>query len=141
MIPKPVRSNEYSKNCRGLGNLRTSPILKSLIRSSKPNVIILFETLVLARRVEEVRVKVGFDFCFTVDRLGHGGGIVVLWRSTVQCTIIKFAQNFVNVEITDANIVGRWRLMDFMGCQKGVEGDNLGTFCGSYLTCHNYLSV
>lgn len=49
-----------SWNCRGLGNLRAVPTLKDLIRCHRPDVLVLMETLAIVRRIEEIRVQVGF---------------------------------------------------------------------------------
>lgn len=47
-----------SYNCRGLGNLWVVPILHELIRTHKPDIIFLFETLVHAQRLVEIYVQI-----------------------------------------------------------------------------------
>lgn len=52
-----------SWNCRDLSNLRVVHILKDLIRTHKVDVVFLYETLVHANKIEEVRRRIGFDYC------------------------------------------------------------------------------
>lgn len=59
-----------------------------------------------------------FDFCFCVDREGRGGGIAILWRKYVDCSITNYSQNHVDIEVQD-NIRGRWRLTGFYGFPEG----------------------
>lgn len=42
---------------------------------------VLYETLILTswKRIEEIKIKVNFDYCFSVDYVGRSGVIVVLW--------------------------------------------------------------
>lgn len=103
-----------SWNCRGLGNLRAVPTIKDLIRTNRPDIIFLFETLVQASKIEEIRVKIGFDFAFVVDREGRGGAVTVLWKSTVNCNILNHSLNFINLEVNH-NFKGSRRLTGFYG--------------------------
>jgi len=57
--PNPM--NVLSWNCRGLGNPRTVRTLHRLVRVKKPNSVFLMETNQLGRKVESVRIKLGFD--------------------------------------------------------------------------------
>ncbi|XP_075478725.1 uncharacterized protein LOC142519565 [Primulina tabacum] len=70
-------------NCRGLGHPRAVPILCELIKAHRVDVVFLFETLVHAVKIEEIRVKVRFAGAFSVDRFGRSGGLAVFWRQTV----------------------------------------------------------
>lgn len=51
-----------SWNYRDLGNLRAVLVLKDPIRTHKSIDIFLFETLVNISNIEEIRVKIGYDF-------------------------------------------------------------------------------
>lgn len=90
-----------SWNYRGLGNLRAVLTLKDPIRNNKPDVVFFIETLVHSNKIEELRVKLGFDFCFAVDRQGRGGGLAVLWRQQSTCSIQTYSSNFINMVVTD----------------------------------------
>lgn len=65
-----------------------------------------------ANKIEEIRVKVGFDFAFAVDREGCSGGVAVLWRKEVKCNVMNYSRNFFNLEVDDPS-KGVWRLTGF----------------------------
>lgn len=95
--------------------MRAVPALRDLVRDYKPDVFLLFETLVHANKIEEIRSRIGFDFCFTMDRLGRSDSIVVLWKSPFSCRMLNFSQNFVNLEVLDIVNNTSWRLTAFYG--------------------------
>jgi exonuclease III len=70
-----------SWNCRGLGNLSVVPTIRYLVRKYKPDIFFLCETLMHANKIEEVRVRLGFDGAFAVDKIGRSGGLACLWKS------------------------------------------------------------
>lgn len=73
-----------SWNCRGLGSLCAVPIIKDLVWEHKPDVLFLCETLVHAKKVEEFRIRLGFDCC-----LGLGEGVVLLCSGrTLMCVLL-----------------------------------------------------
>jgi len=51
--------------------------LKFLVRVYKPNIIYLFWTITTSIKTKELRYRLGFDFCFTVNRQGRSGGLVL----------------------------------------------------------------
>jgi len=63
-----------------LGNPSAVPTLRDLVRKYKSDVIFLSETLVHANKIEEIRVRLGFDGAFAVERIGRSGGLAFLWR-------------------------------------------------------------
>ncbi|CAJ2655005.1 unnamed protein product [Trifolium pratense] len=107
-----------SWNCRGFGNLSSVPKFKYLIRYYNPDAIFLCETLVHRNKIEELRILLGFENCFAVDREGRGGGVALLWKSTIHCNITNYSSNHINVEIDDAHR-GTWRLTGFYGYPGG----------------------
>lgn len=89
-----------SWNCRGLGNPRAVRALNDLLRDRKPTFVFLIETIYFANKIEELRVLFGFDQCFSVDRVGQSGGLAVMWKHPVQCQIIVYSQNHIDVVIS-----------------------------------------
>ena len=69
-------------NCRGLGNHRTMKNLVEIVKSRKPTVIFLCETLGHAGGIEELRCLSNFENSFSFDRLGRGDSLALLWRAT-----------------------------------------------------------
>jgi exonuclease III len=82
--------NINSWNCRGLGGPTTVPSLKYLVCVYKPDVLFLCETLSNSNKIEEFRYVLGFDYCFTVNREGRGGGLALFWNSAFNCSISNY---------------------------------------------------
>jgi exonuclease III len=74
----------------------------------------LCETLVHANKITEIKNKLGFDAAFAVDRIGRSGGLALLWKNKINCQIINYSNNFINVEVSSNNWK-QWRLTGFYG--------------------------
>jgi hypothetical protein len=74
----------------------------------------LCETLVHVNKITEIRTKLGFDAAFAVDRIGKSGGLALLWRNHINCRVINYSQNFINVEVT-SDKWSAWRFTGFYG--------------------------
>ncbi|XP_075485321.1 uncharacterized protein LOC142525036 [Primulina tabacum] len=61
-----------------------------------------------SQNIEDIRVRLGFETCFAVDRLGRSGGIGVLWRKTRDFTIVNYSRNHVDLIVSDEEH-GEWR--------------------------------
>ncbi|XP_073049453.1 uncharacterized protein [Primulina eburnea] len=90
-----------SWNCRGLGHTRAVPNLRELVRAHRPAVIFLYETLAHSQKIEEVRISLGFDAAFSVDREGRNGGIAILSKVSNHCTIKGYSGNHIDLKITE----------------------------------------
>jgi hypothetical protein len=106
-----------SWNCRGLGNPSAVPTLRDLARKYRLNVLFLCETLVHANRIEEIRVRLGFDASFAVDKIGRSGGLAIFWKHPFDCNLVNFSQNFINMEVVHPHYP-KWRLTCFYGYPK-----------------------
>ena len=60
-----------SWNCRGLGNSWSIQNLREIIRSQRPSLIFLIETLVNDEKIEQLRIQLGFDGKFVVTELAE----------------------------------------------------------------------
>jgi exonuclease III len=103
-----------SWNCRGLGSPNAIPDLKYLVRHFNPDLLFLTEMLVHRNKIEELRYLLGFDFCFSVDRIGRGGGLALFWRASFNCQIVNYSQNHISVDVMDS-VLGLWRLTGYYG--------------------------
>ena len=74
-------------NCRGLGQAYAVHALSELVKTHRPMVVFLFETLVNSNKIESLRVKLGFNNAMAVDRESRGGGMAVLWNVMEKVTI------------------------------------------------------
>jgi hypothetical protein len=71
-----------------------------------------------ANKIEELKYVLGFDFCFTVDRVGRGGGVAIFWKNSLKCNITNYSLNHIDIEIVDA-LNGNWRITGFYGFPEG----------------------
>lgn len=100
-----------------MGNPKEVPNIKDLVRSSHADVVFfffLFETLVHANKIEELKRKINFHGCFAVDRDGRRGGVTGLWKENFNCRITSYSLNYIDMEVID-DIKGVWRLTGFYG--------------------------
>ena len=75
--------NIMTWNCQGLRSPRTVHELTKLIRKFKPHIIFLIETKRKKSEMEWLRYKWDFSNCLTMDCIGRGGGLAMLWSSEV----------------------------------------------------------
>lgn len=72
------------------------------------------ETISVASKIEELRIKMVFSQGFSVDRIGRSGGLAVLWQNRAECSITGYTQNHVDL-IFNENNMPKWRLSCFYG--------------------------
>lgn len=53
------------------------------VELSKTKFLFLSETIAATSKIEELRAKLGFSQCFSVVRIGRGGGLAVIWKHHV----------------------------------------------------------
>lgn len=75
---------------RRLGNPWTVVAIRELVKQKMADIIFLVETLSCGNKIQEIKNQIQFDACFVVDRLRYGGGLVALWRSHQNCSILGF---------------------------------------------------
>lgn len=101
-------------NCRGLGKPRTVRVLNEMVKSHKPSILFLSETLAEGKKIEEVAMKIGFSEFYSVDRIGRSGGLAVFWKRNVRCTVMEASQNHIDLKINESYGVS-WRLTCYYG--------------------------
>jgi exonuclease III len=110
--------NLVSWNCRGLGSPSAVSNLKYLVRHHKIVILFLSETLVSSNKIEEIRYVLGFNSCFSVDRVGRSGGFAMFWNSSHNCQLLDYSQNHISVEVIDIDR-GNRRLTGYYGYPNG----------------------
>jgi exonuclease III len=103
-----------SRNCRGLGNLRTVRALQSLVKKQGPGVLFLMETKLDSRDMESIRVLLRFNNLFVVPSHGRSGGLAMLWRTKVGLEIHNYSRHHIDCGVCD-NDGKEWRLTGFYG--------------------------
>lgn len=103
-----------SLNCRDLGKARTVHILRDLVKSQKPDLLFLSETLVERNKIEVLASTLGFANFFSVDRQGRGGGLAVFWKHNIIGAVVDSSFNHIDIVIKERHNTS-WRLTCFYG--------------------------
>ncbi|CAN0905267.1 Transposon TX1 uncharacterized 149 kDa protein [Linum grandiflorum] len=104
-------------NCRGLGNPRMVRVLDELIKVHRPEVVFLSETLVGDQKMEEIRVQIKFEGCFSVAATGHSGGLCLLWKDKAKVRVTRFNKHFIDAVVV-GEAGGDVRMTGFYGCPE-----------------------
>lgn len=88
-----------SWNCQWIGHPTAIPFLCDLVRTRKPNVILLCETISHSNNIEEIRVCLHYDCSFAVNCVGRSGGLCTMWKSSSLCNIVSYSDNHINTII------------------------------------------
>lgn len=95
-----------------MGNSRAVRALGDLVKSHRPNILFLIETLSDKERIKKLCTKLGFNNFWAIDNRGRSGGLAMLWDRTVQCEVIKADNNYIDMHILKNN-APYWRLTGF----------------------------
>ncbi|XP_060960728.1 uncharacterized protein LOC133031275 [Cannabis sativa] len=106
--------NIISWNCRGLGNPRALQFLVDICVSKKPKFLFLCETLCKKDIVERVKIKLGFESCFSVEAQGRKGGLALFWKISSEAHLLGYSNNHIDMEISITGYA-KWRLTGFYG--------------------------
>jgi hypothetical protein len=102
----------FSLNCRGLGNPETVRELHMLVKKEDPDIVFLMETRLEVRCLEFIRVCLDMCGCFGVDRHGFGGGLALLWRSSVSVHIQIYFIFYIDADVVMEDKL-KWRITGF----------------------------
>ncbi|CAM8953758.1 unnamed protein product [Rhodiola kirilowii] len=86
-------------NCRGLGGAATVRALANLVRANNPLVVGLVETKARRYRADRVKLEVGLQNGFIVETRGKAGGLMLLWKESVDLRICNFSDHHIDAFI------------------------------------------
>lgn len=92
------------------------------------DVIFLCETLVYAQRIEEIKVSLNYDYCFSVDCSRRSDGLTLFWKKPFRHNLVIFflqISSFLKLIILE-NHVGA--SLAFMACRRELEEVIIGTY-------------
>lgn len=107
-------------NVRGLGNPRTFPALKHVLHRYKPSLLFLSETKRNSYQMEIIRLKLNYDFCFSVGCSGYSGGLALLWNSDINISLLSYTKHHIDVLILHNDNL-TWRFTRFYGHPEQAE--------------------
>lgn len=99
------------------------------------------ETLCHRNQLEHLKIKLGFENLFVVDRVGRSGGLALFWKAKFKVRLLKYANNFIDMAIDGAGS-GQWRLTGYYGYPESLEDASLGTSFDILLVvplCHGFV--
>jgi hypothetical protein len=73
------------------------------------------ETKQLSRKVELVRIKLGFDNLFVVDCVGRSGGLALFWKLETPVQIQNYSRRHINAVINSGSVGEEWKFTGFYG--------------------------
>ncbi|CAN0880639.1 hypothetical protein LINGRAHAP2_LOCUS13762 [Linum grandiflorum] len=79
----------WSWNIKGLRKQDAVTILHDLVKLHTQDIVVLIETLANNAQMEDIRIKIGFAGCITLEAIGHSGGLAILWRSATPRTLLS----------------------------------------------------
>ena len=91
-----------SWNCRRLGQPRSVQALVELVQNKRPDFIFLIETLYYRDKLESIKIRLGFEGLFVVDRKGRSGGLAMFWKNSFKVNLLKFGCNFIDFAVEDS---------------------------------------
>ncbi|XP_043812756.1 uncharacterized protein LOC110619075 [Manihot esculenta] len=103
-------------NCRGVGNPRAVTAMKDLVFYYKPSILFLMETKVHGVRMNQIKNLLHYSNCFSVDSIGIGGGLSLMWNTDVQLQVSYFSSNFIDCTIGTGS--AQWCFTGFYGCPE-----------------------
>lgn len=77
-----------------------SQALHDLTHHENPDMLLLIETKLTARRLERIRIRIGMQGCLGMDNEGRGGGLALLWKDNLDTQLINFSQHHIHINIT-----------------------------------------
>ena len=104
-----------SWNCRGLRNPRIVHDLHHLVKEKKPDLVFLMETKMNNKKCDSIQIKLGFDYLFCVDCVGHSGGLILMWKADFNVVIQNYSCRHINVIIARSGTSSGWKFTGFYG--------------------------
>ena len=94
-----------SWNARGLGNPRAFRQLCLLVQQHYPHVLFIMETKLDSNVVTRFRNVLHFSNGLEVSRVGFGGGLLLLWKDTIDVTLLTYNTNLFDCYIKSTNSI------------------------------------
>jgi hypothetical protein len=86
-----------------------------LVKEKKPKLVFVMETKLSARRMENIRIRIGYNNMFVVDSIGRSGGLALFWNKEVDVEIKNYSQRHINAEVCSEPNGQAWKFTGFYG--------------------------
>lgn len=89
----------FSWNARGLRSPRAFNFLLSIKQEVNHDLLFLIETKSGQARMEQFRVKLGFEGKLVVNSLGNSGGLCLFWKAGNKVELLSFSVAHIDVRL------------------------------------------
>jgi hypothetical protein len=86
-----------------------------MVKEKKHSFLFLMETISNMRRMEWIRVKIGYAGVFAVDPVGRSGGVALLWKEDQDLEIQNYLRRHINAIVKRRDDGFSWKLTGFYG--------------------------
>lgn len=90
-------------NCQGIASREAICILKEITRTQRPQILGILEQKIFGVKADEVCNTLGFEDWVRVETVGFSGGIWILWRDSIQASVIFTHPQFILLQVKDFN--------------------------------------
>ncbi|XP_075663436.1 uncharacterized protein LOC142633038 [Castanea sativa] len=102
-------------NCRGLGNPCTVTQLQKVMLEEDPSLVFLMETKFDVEEMARIKRKLERQQGLVVPCVNRGGGLALLWKSSLKVDIQTYYPRHIDIVITEAEGSLQWRFTGFYG--------------------------
>lgn len=78
-----------------------------MIRREDPDVLFLYKTKIIARKIEAIKMRLGFMGCLGVVYEGRRGRLALLWKESIEVTILNFSKSHIQA-LVSLSVSNRW---------------------------------
>ncbi|KAH7845104.1 hypothetical protein Vadar_021447 [Vaccinium darrowii] len=94
----------------GVGNPLTVRNLKELVKFHSPDCIFLMESKNHSSKINAIRKELGYSEMVTVEPIGIGGGLSLLWKHDIDVEILEKQHSFLEATVKDGRGFHSWRV-------------------------------
>ncbi|XP_042958006.1 uncharacterized protein LOC122293492 [Carya illinoinensis] len=94
--------------------------LCSMTERNKPNLVFIMETKLRYMKSESIKRRIGSEGCFTVEAVGKGGGLILLWDSSLNLEIVNYSQGHISAWVME-EAASKWLLICFYGAPETTK--------------------
>lgn len=104
-MPGPAGINEYFKlKLSRPGSLIRSSFIEGPNPGPWTGYHFIYEGIATSQTMDSIRRSTGYDNCLAVDRVGHNGRIVVLWKNSLNCFGTSYLRNQLDMDIQENRV-------------------------------------
>lgn len=94
-----AKTKILSLNVQGIANKFTKQQLHNLAKSQNPDFIFLCETKIDRNRMIYIAQSLHYHNYDYIDRVGYGGGLILMWKDGISCDIFSAADNIIHAVV------------------------------------------